>query len=201
MSSGRPKRPRRKAKQARSRETIEVVLEAAARVLADHGYAAASTNRIAERAGVSIGTLYEYFADKDAVFEALIERELAAIVAAIRGVEIDPAAPVDEVLARVLAAAMGAMHHGPELVRSLEQVPGARFQRRLGEARRVVIEFARALLAAHRDELRVADLDLAAFVLVSAAEGVGANATSDVFDQRLARELTTLLRRYLTGGP
>ena len=78
------KRPRRKANQARSRRTVELLLEAAARVLIKRGYSLASTNRIAEAAGVSVGTLYEYFADKEAVFDALIQREIEALVAAIR---------------------------------------------------------------------------------------------------------------------
>jgi hypothetical protein len=45
----------------------------------------------------------------------------------------------------------------------------------------------------------VTDLDLAAFMIVSAAEGVGANATSEFFGERLARELAVLLKVYLTG--
>jgi AcrR family transcriptional regulator len=56
------KRPRRKAKQERARKTVEALLEAAARVLRQRGYSAATTNRIADAAGVSVGTLYEYFA-------------------------------------------------------------------------------------------------------------------------------------------
>jgi len=56
---------------------VAAILEAAAQVFEKHGYAAATTNRIAERAGVSIGSLYQYFADKDAVFLAVAEAHLA----------------------------------------------------------------------------------------------------------------------------
>src|SRR5262245_10380320 len=52
---------RRQPVQARSRATTAAILEAAARVFAEHGYAAGTTNRIAERAGVSVGSLYEYY--------------------------------------------------------------------------------------------------------------------------------------------
>lgn len=199
MSTSRPNRPRRKAKQERARETVEVVLEGAARVLRDHGYAGATTKRIAEAAGVSVGTLYEYFANKDEVFDAVIRRELDALVAAIRQQELSPNTPVDETISQLIVAAMGAMRYGPELLRSLENVPGASFRRQLADARRVVIAFVRQLLEEHRNELRVRDLDLAAFMVVSIAEGVGANATSDVFDERLARELGDLIKTYLTG--
>jgi AcrR family transcriptional regulator len=194
------KRPRRKAKQDRAQKTIDTILEAAARVLARHGYAAATTNRIAVVAGVSIGTVYEYFGKKEEVFEALIQRELDALVLAIRNVELPPDTPIDEKLRRVILAAMTAMRYGPELFRSLDQVPGATFRRRLFDARKLVIDFVKELLAQSRAELRVADLDLAAFLIVSAAEGVGGNATRETFDARMALELETMIRVYLTGG-
>lgn len=94
---------------------------------------------------------------------------------------------------------MRAMRHGPEFIRSLEQVPGAVFRRRLARARQSVIAFVRHLLEAHRHELRVTDLDLAAFVVVSAAEGIGSNASEDLIGDRLADEASALLSGYLTG--
>jgi AcrR family transcriptional regulator len=66
---------RRTPRQARSRSTVEYLLEAAAQVFDARGYAA-TTNEIAARAGVSIGTLYQYYADKDALLLALTERHL-----------------------------------------------------------------------------------------------------------------------------
>ena len=126
MSARRSKRPRRKAKQDRARETVGVVLEAAARVLARHGYAGATTNRIAEAAGVSVGTVYEYFANKEAVFEALVEREMEELLAALQGDEPPPPdAAIGDVLGRVIVSGMTALRHGPELYRALERVPGA----------------------------------------------------------------------------
>jgi len=69
---------RRRPRQARSRATYDSILEAAAQVLARDGAAALTTNRVAERAGVSIGTLYQYFPDKAAIVLAAARRELAA---------------------------------------------------------------------------------------------------------------------------
>jgi hypothetical protein len=89
------------------------------------------------------------------------------------------------------------MRFGPELFRALEQVPDATFRRRLGRARSVVIQAVKDVLEKHRPELAVDDLDLAAFIVVSAAEGIGANATSEMFDERLRLEVTDLVRRYL----
>ena len=68
--------PRRKPRQARSQATVEVILAAAARVFARSGYAATTTNHVAAKAGVSIGSLYEYFPSKDAILVALTERHV-----------------------------------------------------------------------------------------------------------------------------
>jgi AcrR family transcriptional regulator len=72
---GRPIVPRRRPLQARSRDKVSYLLEAAAQVFRAEGYGA-TTNRIAVRAGVSIGTLYEYFPNKEALLLALAERHV-----------------------------------------------------------------------------------------------------------------------------
>jgi AcrR family transcriptional regulator len=69
---------RRLPKQARSRATWEAIVEAAAQILEWRGADAFNTNAVAERAGVSIGTLYQYFADKQALLVAVVRRELEA---------------------------------------------------------------------------------------------------------------------------
>jgi AcrR family transcriptional regulator len=64
--------PRKRPRQARSRETYSAILEATAHILEAEGFEAANTNAIAERAGVSVGSLYQYFPDKAAIFAELI---------------------------------------------------------------------------------------------------------------------------------
>ena len=78
MSAGGP-RPRRRPQQDRSRETVERVLAAAETEIAEVGLAGASTTRIARRAGLSVGALYRFFPDKDAVAEALAARYLEEV--------------------------------------------------------------------------------------------------------------------------
>src|ERR1700722_2109912 len=68
--------PRKAAKQARAQATVDAILEAGAQIFERLGYAGATTNRIAERAGVSIGSLYQYFPSKDAILVALARRHL-----------------------------------------------------------------------------------------------------------------------------
>ncbi|GLQ89144.1 TetR/AcrR family transcriptional regulator [Dyella flagellata] len=67
---------RREPKQERARHSVEAILEAVPRVVSRHGAKAITTNRIAEAAGVSIGSLYQYFPDKQAIFAALHNRHV-----------------------------------------------------------------------------------------------------------------------------
>ena len=66
---------RKQPSQGRSNRSVGLILDAAIQVLKSYSYRQATTNRIAERAGVSVGTVYQYFTSKDEVFDALIERE------------------------------------------------------------------------------------------------------------------------------
>jgi AcrR family transcriptional regulator len=67
---------RKRPVQARSRDTVATILEAAAHVLERRGYAGVTTNHVAVRAGVSIGSIYQYFPDKEALLAALVERDM-----------------------------------------------------------------------------------------------------------------------------
>ncbi len=71
-----PRIPRRTPQRAGSRETVDVIFEATARILASDGRAGLNTNRIAEVAGISVGGLYGYFPNKDAILLAMARREL-----------------------------------------------------------------------------------------------------------------------------
>jgi len=82
MASKDEPNARRRPKQARSRATWEAIVEAAAQILERRGAEGFNTNAVAERAGVSIGTLYQYFADKQALLVAAVRRELEADMSA-----------------------------------------------------------------------------------------------------------------------
>jgi len=90
---------RRKPVQQRALDTIEVILEATAQILQKEGRAALNTNRIAERAGISIGTLYQYFPNKHALLVEIASRQIESdrlvvantILEAAKEVRVDPA--------------------------------------------------------------------------------------------------------------
>jgi AcrR family transcriptional regulator len=75
---------RKAPRQARSRATIDVILDAAAHILGDRGWTGLTTNAVAETAGVSIGSLYQYFPNKLAVIEAVRRRHFDEVLTVLR---------------------------------------------------------------------------------------------------------------------
>jgi len=197
--------PRKIAVQERSRDTVEAILAATARILVHEGYDRASTNKIAEAAGVSIGSLYQYFPSKEALVAALIERhseEMQNVVreALVRVVD----SPVHEA-ARELVRLMIASHGiDPKLHKVLtEQVPRIGRLDRLFAMEAQITALVRAYLERHQDEIVPEDLDIAAFVLVQAVEALTHGAVvrnPELLDRRLENEITAMVVRYLTAS-
>jgi AcrR family transcriptional regulator len=109
--------PRKTPRQARARATCEAILEAGAQILASQGLGGFNTNAVAERAGVSIGSLYQYFPNKDALMVALIrrqqQRQEAALLTAVARIEGD--ADLESVV-RILVRAAMQHHHDDDLL-------------------------------------------------------------------------------------
>jgi AcrR family transcriptional regulator len=148
---------RKQPAQARSRETVAVILEAAARILEKDGFAGYNTNAVATRAGVSVGSIYQYFPNKDALTLALIEqfeRELSETVrlAAARV----PRHDLRESLKAFVRALIEAHGNRPELNRllELEEDRLRRFLPDFRAARELQAVMSR-LLREHRSELAV----------------------------------------------
>src|ERR1043165_9692638 len=78
--------PRKHASQERSRATVDALVEATARILVREGFDKASTNYIAATAGVSVGSLYQYFPSKEALVGAVIDRHNQQVGRVVRGV-------------------------------------------------------------------------------------------------------------------
>src|SRR5580704_9364622 len=116
---------RKTASQKRSRLTVDALLEATARILIKEGFDKASTNRIAEVAGVSVGSLYQYFPGKEALVAALIDRHNQEVMRAVRG-ELAEAVnlPMEQAVRKLVAVAIKAHRIDPKLHRVLsEQIP------------------------------------------------------------------------------
>jgi AcrR family transcriptional regulator len=99
--------PRKKPRQARAEATVEAILEAATRIFSEGHFDGFNTNRVAEIAGVSIGSLYQYFPSKEALTAALIERAQKSLADAIEAsIDESPGKPFDTVLAELVDVAI-----------------------------------------------------------------------------------------------
>lgn len=198
--------PRKQASQERSRATVDALVEATARILVDEGYDHASTNRIAEKAGVSIGSLYQYFPGKDALVAAVIDRHKEDVMRVVRRAlaEVN-ALPVEAGVRTLVKVAIDAHRVDPKLHRVLtEQMPRTGRLEQLETFQREAQSRFAAYLAGHRDELRPLDVELAAFVCVSSIEAVTHGAVLHRPDllkkaavETLVDEATRLIVAYL----
>jgi len=164
---------RRQPQQRRARQTVEAVLDAVVRILKRDGVGAVTTNRIAEVAGVSIGSVYQYFPDKRAIFAALHERHVAEIDRLVERTLVEhAAAPLGGAVGAMVDAMVEAHAADPELHELLmSEVPhraaGSRaFSVRLHGAFRLAI-------GARAGEIkRRRDLDLVVFVVANMVEAL-----------------------------
>ena len=206
MARGPLTKPRKHAAQDRSRVTVNTLIEATAHILVKEGFDKASTNRIARRAGVSIGSLYQYYPTKEALVVAVIERHHEELMRVVReaasGIE---GLPLEQGIRRLVGAAIDGHRVDPALHRALtEQIPR---MGRLGSVdayNREAHGLARNYLEARREEIRAVDLDMAAFVVATSVEALTHTAVlrqSERLDGKagdaLVDEITRLVLRYL----
>lgn len=208
MARKPPTKPRKVASQERSRATVDALVEATARILVKEGFDKASTNRIAEVAGVSVGSLYQYFPSKEALVAAVVERHQQEIMQTVRGELAEVLVlPVEKAIRKLVAVALRAHRVDPKLHRVLaEQIPRVSELEKLETFNRDNYALFRTYLESHRDELRVGDLELASFVCVTTIEALTHNAvlhhSKMISDERLEAlidEATRLVTGYLKG--
>ena len=198
--------PRKEASQARSRATVAALIEATARILVRDSFDRASTNRIAEEAGVSIGSLYQYFPSKEALVAAVIDRHNRELTRVARGALAEVSAlPLEQAVRRLVVIAFEAHRVQPRLHRVLaEQIPRTGRLKNIEAFNRENYALFRTYLEGHRDEIRSVDLELASFVCVTTVEALTHTAVlhhSETFSEEtfaaLIDEATRLLVRYL----
>jgi AcrR family transcriptional regulator len=195
--------PRRSPRQQRAHDTVETILEATARVLVKHGYKGASTNRIAEVAGVSIGTLYQYFPSKEALLSALSRRhsERMSKVFQQRFAEAR-ALPLRQAVRLIIQAELEALQVDLPLLRVLfDAVPRFGPPQHIAAVQALVGDLLQQGLSERTDEIRAADAELTSFVLLYAVEGVCQAALRErpelVGQARFLDACTELVLRYV----
>jgi AcrR family transcriptional regulator len=202
-SADRRLQPRRTPRQVRAELTRDRILQAAAHIFAEHGYAAGTTNHIAEHARVSIGSLYQYFPNKDAILAALLVRHID------RGVWTE-AADLDlsegslEVTVRALVRdAIDNHSDDPRLLRIM--IEEAKFSQELLDAidrhGKLRVAQVREVLARHPD-VRVSELDTAAELILFTVEMNTHKLMADprsIAVETFETELVNMVTRYLRG--
>lgn len=198
--------PRKQPRQVRAELTRERILEAAAHVFGEYGYAAGTTNRIAERARVSIGSLYQYYPNKDAILLELLTRHLDAGRAALSRSQAQGLPESLEDLLRVFVRTTIDNHlDDPRLLRIMvEQAPrSAELLAKVAAHQAERLAYTEELLRRH-PEVRVDDTYTATRLLVTTVELVihQVIAAPDPIDlRRFEDELVAMLHRYLSGPP
>jgi AcrR family transcriptional regulator len=156
-----PARKRRAPVQARSKAMVERILDAATRVLAASGYGQMSTNRIAEEAEVSVGSLYRYFSDKDEIFEELRARVTDEIMGDLTDAITDAAGrPPFEGVRAVVAALVASLHRHQAVIKALvNEVPMGTQANVLPEIERSLAQFTRIYAVQQLPDLPRTELD------------------------------------------
>lgn len=196
--------PRKAPRQARSQATVGAILDAAARVLVERGYAATNTNLVAELAGVSVGSLYQYFPNKDALITALHERHSRQMnEVAERVLAIDDDVDFDAALNRVIHGIVEAHLVEAGLHRVLErQLAGMETLDHHAEVERKMSEQILRLLKRYPNDVKVPDLRLATYVLMhslhSLVHAVVYERPAGVSLKQATKEMVRFTQLYLT---
>jgi len=201
MRSHTSSQPRKRPTQERSQATVQAILIATTHILTEEGYDRLTTNRVAERAGVSIGSLYQYFPNKDALMVALAEHHAneMAQLAQHHLTELRDRS-ILEVLGQIVEAVLAAHAVNPKLHRVLqEQVPHSEVMRHLDQTQ--VENLLRSFLAQRSDQLQPKNLDLTVFMIERTIRAVIHGAINDhpelLQTGELKQELMAMLSAYL----
>jgi AcrR family transcriptional regulator len=203
MSRNRSYKPRKTPKQQRALSMVNAILDATAQVLVEVGYDYMTTNKVAAKAGISIGSLYQYYPNKEALVAALNTRlgtlELEIIRKKFREIEDhDIGVAVREVI-----KAMVDLHRlDPPLHRVLvEQVPRLGDLEKINDTNRQILELMRSYLAQKFADGNLARLDLVLFVVFNVVETLTHQAVlyrSDLLrTEELTDEICALVELYI----
>jgi AcrR family transcriptional regulator len=201
--------PRNQPRQSRSRVTVSVILDAAVRIFEQEGSDAATTSRIAEVAGVSVGTLYQYFGNRDAILAALQDREFERASAMLERVLAEAGGATGRSVARAIVEELFKLYRAAPALHRVLAVEGLRVtptERVLAFDARAVGAI-KAFLTFGGNGIRRENLDAAAFVVYQSVRAVMLSylfeRPSGVDDLALTEELADLVERYLVeqGAP
>lgn len=193
-------KPRRKPRQTRSQVTVEAIFEATIQVLLAEGLQRLTTIRVAERAGVSVGTLYQYYPNKQALLLGVLRRHLARVGECV-GLAASAVhhQPLAVMVPAVIDAFVAAKTDRIDEARALSLVGDQLESREVVQAaERHGREVLAAMLATARDA-RFEDLGLVAYIFTAAVIGPVRSALDVGTPQRILRALRGQLASLCLG--
>ncbi|KAA0594919.1 AcrR family transcriptional regulator [Azospirillum lipoferum] len=174
--------PRKRPRQARAAATVDAIFEATIQVLVADGPDRLTTTRVAERAGVSVGTMYQYFPHKQALFYAVNERYLSALAERVEGAaRAQHGAPVSEMVKAIVTTYWTVKTERPEVTRALYRSVVELDNESLIEAFAQRVDTATAAMLATAPDAAFADLRTVNLTLLTTIFG----AVRSVFERDL----------------
>jgi AcrR family transcriptional regulator len=214
MPRKRSTNPRKLPQQDRSRMTVEAILEATTHILTEEGYDKANTNRIAERAGISIGSLYQYFPNKESLMAALMEQhsnEIAELVESKLTNLFD--APLEIAIPELVKAVIAAHAINPRLHQVLnEEIPRSERLQQMQKAEKRITEMLRVYLMRWSNSsyerlcqrIHPQNIEMTIFILSRTVESLCHSAVIEhpdfVNNPQFEQEVAKLLLLYLIGA-
>ena len=193
--------PRKAPRQERSKATVDAIIGAMTRVLVKEGWDAASTNRVAKEAGVSVGSLYQYFPSKEALVLAVMERHTEELTIQLQARMLQLAtAPLEEAATELVHLFIERHLLNPQLHKVLiQQVPKVGALGKLEELNRFYERLFASYMELHRAELEVTDMSVSAYVLVQAVEALCHHAVLERQDLLKSGKLEEQIVRLVIG--
>ena len=159
---------RKTPKQKRSRQMVDTLIEATAKIVAERGLEGITTHHIAERAGVSVGSLYQYFDDKDALIAALVDKLTGEIVQSLHSLPMSQGGDIRTNVETIIQFGFGLLHSKDglylELVRNWHSLPTDQVINTLQQS---FMDLSRVYFLRHHQENPIRDLHVRIFIIAN----------------------------------
>lgn len=196
---------RKRPQQERSRQMVATLLDATARCIAERGLDGTTTPVIAEMAGVSVGSLYQYFDDRESLIEALVEKLAGDIAMALKRLPMDEATSLRDMVGMAIRFGFSMMHSSNglylELTRNWHRMPTRRVADVLQQH---FLELARVYFLKHYREHPIENLQVRIFIIANSTLFTMVRLVSEenamIKEDAVAEGLTQMIVGFLEAG-
>lgn len=203
MSSEIPYKPRKRPQQDRSKITNEAILEATAHILTDKGYDKLTTNHIAQKAGISIGSLYQYYPNKESIIAELIKRSVQEDRLFIESkLEELRKAPLETAVRHLVDNIMDRCDSDLPMALALrKQIPRVKWTEKMRKTSSYLEQSIFDLLSSRYPKVNTKHLKRIAFIVVQTIDGIVNEALFShpgwLSDKKFRASVCTLITNYL----